>query len=77
MSKRLIRVGKVYGRDGPLPVGKTKFYTDFVATGRLHLISLGPRARAVDAAELDAVIQQQIDQSNTRKNGEGFTARKK
>jgi len=30
MGTRLIRVGQIYGRGNPIPVGKTKFYDDIV-----------------------------------------------
>ena len=45
-QKSLTRVGKVYGKNGRIPVGRTKFYEDYVATGRLTLIPLGLRANS-------------------------------
>ncbi len=54
-QKSLTRVGKVYGKNGRIPVGRTKFYEDYVATGRLTLIPLGLRAKAVDDDEIDRV----------------------
>ena len=56
MSKRLLRLFQVYGKQGRLPVGRTKFYEDFVHTGRLRLVHLGPKAVAVLEDELDQLI---------------------
>ena len=43
-----------------LGVGHSKFYEDFVATGRVKLVRLGPRSVAVPEDELDALIDQLI-----------------
>ena len=57
MAKRLLRPAQVFGPNGRLPVGRTKFYADFVATNRIRLVHLGPRAVAVVEDELDELIE--------------------
>ena len=50
-------------RDRPwrrLGISRTKFYEDFIATGRVHLIAVGERARAVDDDEIDSIAQELI-----------------
>jgi hypothetical protein len=40
-----------------LGVGRTTFYEEFVAKGRVRLVPLGERARGVIDDELDALIE--------------------
>jgi hypothetical protein len=56
-GRRLVRQKDARARLG---IGKTKYYEQFIKTGRLHLIPLGPKSFAVDEAELDAVIAEVI-----------------
>ena len=51
-----------------IPVGRTKFYEDYVATGRLTLIPLGLRAKAVDDDEIDRVIEEDIAAAHRKRN---------
>jgi hypothetical protein len=65
MTTRLLRPSAVYGPNGLLPVGRTKFYVDYILreggpkfiTGtqvpRLHIVPLGPRAVAFDHDEVE------------------------
>jgi predicted DNA-binding transcriptional regulator AlpA len=53
MAKRLLRPKAAWERLG---VGHSKFYEDFVGTGRLKLVRLGPKSVAVIEDELDALI---------------------
>jgi hypothetical protein len=66
---RLIRPKFVYDVErGPLPVGHTRFHEDFAlkdesdpfiphtTVRRIKLVDIGPRARAVDEAEIDRVV---------------------
>jgi len=52
-GRQLVRLKDAMQRLG---VGHSRFYTDFVRTGRLTLPALGPKSRAVDQDQLDAVI---------------------
>ena len=52
-GRRLVRLKEAMRRLG---VRHTQFYTNFVHTGRLTVLALGEKARAVDEDELDAVI---------------------
>lgn len=75
MAKRLVRPKPIYDTQrGRVPVGRTRFYRDFVfrdggdqyipgtRVRRLRLVKLGPRARAVDDDEIDRVIQELADE---------------
>jgi hypothetical protein len=57
-GRRLVRPKEAQKRLG---VGHTKFYKDFVNTGRLRLVELGPRSRAAVEDELDALIDEIIN----------------
>jgi hypothetical protein len=69
MSKRLLRPKQIYGRDGRIPVGRTKFNEDMVYrdggepnipgtdVARLHLVRLGPRSVAAFEDEVDATVE--------------------
>jgi predicted DNA-binding transcriptional regulator AlpA len=58
MPRRIIRPKEAQQRLG---VGHSKFYEDFVNTGRLRLVRLGPKSVGVIEDELDAFIDQLID----------------
>jgi predicted DNA-binding transcriptional regulator AlpA len=58
MPRRIIRPKEAQRRLG---VGHSKFYEDFVNTGRLRLVRLGPKSVGVIEDELDAFINQLID----------------
>jgi predicted DNA-binding transcriptional regulator AlpA len=58
MPRRIIRPKEAQKRLG---VGHSKFYEDFVNTGRLRLVRLGPKSVGVIEDELDAFIDQLID----------------
>jgi predicted DNA-binding transcriptional regulator AlpA len=58
MPRRIIRPKEAQQRLG---VGHSKFYEDFVNTGRLRLARLGPKSVGVIEDELDAFIDQLID----------------
>jgi predicted DNA-binding transcriptional regulator AlpA len=58
MPRRIIRPKEAQKRLG---VGHSKFYEDFVNSGRLRLVRLGPKSVGVIEDELDAFIDQLID----------------
>jgi len=58
MPRRIIRPKEAQRRLG---VGHSKFYEDFVNTGRLRLVRLGPKSVGVIEDELDAFIDRLID----------------
>ena len=53
-GRRLVRPKEAQKRLG---VGHTKFWQDFVATGRLRLVELGPRSKAAVEDELDELVE--------------------
>jgi predicted DNA-binding transcriptional regulator AlpA len=53
MPRKIVRPREAQSRLG---VGHTKFYEDFVNTGRLRLVRLGPRCVGAVEDELDALI---------------------
>jgi hypothetical protein len=55
MARQVLRPKEAQRRLG---VGHTKFYQDFVNTGRLKLVRLGERSVGVLEHELDALIDQ-------------------
>jgi predicted DNA-binding transcriptional regulator AlpA len=55
MSRQILRPKEAQRRLG---IGNTKFYQDYVNTGRLRLVRLGDRAVGVLEHELDALIDQ-------------------
>ena len=57
-GRRLVRPKEAQKRLG---VGHTKFYKDFVNTGRLRLVELGPRSKAAVEDELDALIDEIVN----------------
>jgi hypothetical protein len=61
MAKHLTRLGPlVWGPSGRIPVGRAKFYTDYVSTGRIQLVPLGERATAVIDEQVDMVVEEII-----------------
>jgi hypothetical protein len=64
--RKLIRLKKVYGPDGKLPVGKSTFYTDYVATGLVRLVPLGERAKAAVEDEIDDLVEQLITECDAK-----------
>ena len=56
-GRRLIRPKEAWQRLG---IGKTKFDQDFIQTGRLRFVQIGPRSVGVVEHELDAVIDEMI-----------------
>lgn len=68
-ATRLLRPKQVYGKDAPLPVGRTKFGEDFVkkpggpdnipgtTIARLRPVRIGLRAIAFFADEVEAVVE--------------------
>jgi predicted DNA-binding transcriptional regulator AlpA len=57
MSKVLLREPQVLKRMG---VGRTKLNDDYIKTGRLRWVRLGPRIKALPDDEVDAVIAEEI-----------------
>jgi hypothetical protein len=65
----ILRLNKVYGVDGKIPVGKSKFYQDYVHhteddpyipntdIKRLKVVPLGPRCVGVFSDEVNALIE--------------------
>jgi hypothetical protein len=68
-ARRLSRPKNVYGPQGRLPVGRTKFYEDYVNTGRLRLVRLGPKSVAVVDDEVDKLITELIAERDARHEG--------
>jgi hypothetical protein len=67
MAKRLVRLGPaVYGPTGIVPLGKTQFRELFINTGRLRLVEIGERARALVQEELDEVVEELIAARDAR-----------
>jgi hypothetical protein len=66
---KLLRVGQIYGRGGPIPVGKTQFYENIVYRKggpenipgtdipRLRLTSLSERVRVGFEDEVHAIAE--------------------
>lgn len=57
MAKRILRPKEIHKRLG---VGKTKFWQDFIATGRLKLVRLGPRSVGATEDQVDALIDEMV-----------------
>jgi predicted DNA-binding transcriptional regulator AlpA len=55
MPRQILRPKEAQRRLG---VGHTKFYADYVNTGRLRLVRLGERSVGILEHELDALIDQ-------------------
>jgi hypothetical protein len=51
--KRLIRPKEAWTRMG---IGHTKFYEDYINTGRLRLLQLGPKSTALFEHDLEQVM---------------------
>jgi hypothetical protein len=57
-GRRLVRPKEAWKRLG---IGHTKFYADFVATGRIKLIDLGPKSKGIVEDELDDLINKLVE----------------
>lgn len=82
MALNLIRANKLYGQNGRLGIGKTKFHEDFVHKGedpfvpgtsvpRLKPVNIGPRAIAFFDDEVDALVEglrAERDKNRSRKS---------
>jgi predicted DNA-binding transcriptional regulator AlpA len=55
--KKLVRIPEILKR---IPVGRTKLREDFINTGRLRLVRLGPRAVGAVEEEVDALVDELI-----------------
>jgi hypothetical protein len=69
-GRRLVRPKEAQKRLG---VGRTKFYQDFVATGRLRLVGLGPRSKAAVEDELDDLIEELIAERDEKPQHQATT----
>ena len=58
--RRILRLPEVRRR---IPVGHTKLHEDFIKTGRLKLVRLGPRAVGVLEFNVEQVIDELIEES--------------
>jgi predicted DNA-binding transcriptional regulator AlpA len=63
MARQVLRPKEAQRRLG---VGHTKFYADYVNTGRLRLVRLGERSVGVLEHELDKLIDQLPDRNTTQ-----------
>jgi len=52
-GKRILRPKEAWSRLG---VGRSRFYEEFVGTGRLRLLQLGKKSSGVLESEVDALI---------------------
>ena len=69
MAKKMLRPQQIYGRNGRIPVSKTKFWDDIVyheggdpyirgtSIPRLRLAHIGARAVAGFEDEIDAIVE--------------------
>jgi predicted DNA-binding transcriptional regulator AlpA len=58
--RRILRLAEVRKR---IPVGRTKLDEDFIKTGRLKLIKLGPRAVGILESNVEQVIDELLEES--------------
>ena len=63
MAKRIIRPREAWTRLG---IGHSKFYRDFVNTGRIRLLELGPQTKGMLEDELDALIDEIAAQRDSK-----------
>jgi predicted DNA-binding transcriptional regulator AlpA len=66
MSRQILRPKEAARRLG---LGHTKFYADYVNTGRLRLVRLGERSVGVLEHELDALIDQLPERDAAEQKG--------
>jgi predicted DNA-binding transcriptional regulator AlpA len=59
-AERILRLSEVRRR---IPVGKTKLHEDFIKTGRLNLVHLGPRAVGCLESNVERVIDELVEES--------------
>jgi predicted DNA-binding transcriptional regulator AlpA len=57
-GRRLLRPKEIWKRLG---CGRTKFYLDYVNTGRVNLIDIGPGSVGAPEDEIDALINEIIE----------------
>jgi len=62
MPKRVVRLKIAQRRLG---IGHTKFREDFIDTGRLRVVRLGPKSCGVIEQELDALIDELTDNNDS------------
>jgi predicted DNA-binding transcriptional regulator AlpA len=63
MPKRLLRPAEAWKRLG---CKKSKFYEDYVKTGRLKLVTLGPKSRGAVEDEVDGLIDELIAERDSK-----------
>jgi len=61
MPKRVVRLNVAQKRLG---IGHTKFREDFLNSGRLRIVRLGPKSCGVIEQELDALIDELTDNND-------------
>ncbi|HEY1982712.1 MAG TPA: hypothetical protein VGH13_21745 [Xanthobacteraceae bacterium] len=66
--RRLISLEDTWNR---LRCKKSKFYEDFVATGRLRLVHIGPQKRAAVEDEVDDLVEELIAARDAKAGGGG------
>ena len=59
MGRTLLRERQVLQRVG---VGRTKFEEDFVQTGRVQWVRIGPRMKALPEDEVDRLVDELIEE---------------
>ena len=62
-STRLLRPKAIQAKLG---IGHTKFWEDFVRTGRIKLVDVGPNAKACPEYEVDDVIAEMIAERDAK-----------
>jgi hypothetical protein len=70
-GRKLLRLPEARKR---LAVGKTKFDEDFIKTGRLRLLRIGPKCVAVVEDELDALIDEIVAERDASPSPQKTTA---
>jgi hypothetical protein len=63
MGRKLLREPEVLARVG---FGRTKFETDFVATGRVKWVRIGERIKALPSDELDQLIDEIVAERDAK-----------
>jgi predicted DNA-binding transcriptional regulator AlpA len=71
MARRILRQKEALSR---LSIGHTKFYEDFIKTGRLRAVHLGPKARGYLEDEIDGLIDQLAAERAENSRTSGFGA---
>ena len=68
MAKRILRLPEILQR---LPIGKTKFDTDYVKTGKVRWINLGPRTKGLTEEEGCRTFIPMVQMSKPHRPGYG------